>query len=283
MATKPKTEAHDFPSHITLEDAMKLSVGDPIDHRDNGGFFAIATVFEKHESKLKIHYDGYSKKYDKWCDVANVDFALPRFAPAGSISQRSSHQDHFRSLKVGDHVDFNPYTRPGQAGWKVGKIIQLGKKRDQVMVEYTFRNVRNTYWTHLDNEKEIAQYKTKQSHSHSTEWEPIDVIKALLWDSDGRSVQWIALKMGRSSADVRTQIQLQENDDCPFRSDVRIVTQILADYFRMNCTGQMNKNELFQRIQENKYDINEEQFKNIIKHLHNKNKVFYIDPMVHQL
>eukprot|EP01083_Nonionella_stella_P184088 667090_1 len=78
MATKPKTEAHDFPSHITLEDAMKLSVGDPIDHRDNGGFFAIATVFEKHESKLKIHYDGYSKKYDKWCDVANVDFALPR-------------------------------------------------------------------------------------------------------------------------------------------------------------------------------------------------------------
>eukprot|EP01084_Bolivina_argentea_P035753 66245_1 len=207
MATKPKTEAHDFPSHITLEDAMKLSVGDPIDHRDNGGFFAIATVFEKHESKLKIHYDGYSKKYDKWCDVANVDFALPRFAPAGSISQRSSHQDHFRSLKVGDHVDFNPYTRPGQAGWKVGKIIQLGKKRDQVMVEYTFRNVRNTYWTHLDNEKEIAQYKTKQSHSHSTEWEPIDVIKALLWDSDGRSVQWIALKMGRTIDDVRKTIR----------------------------------------------------------------------------
>eukprot|EP01083_Nonionella_stella_P085429 236915_1 len=283
MAAKPKAQDFVvFPSHITLEDAMKLSVGDKIDHRDNLGYFAIATVLEKQGSKLKIHYDGYPIKYDQWCDFEFV-FALERFAPKGSISHRPSYQDHFRSLQVCDHVDINPRLPGMFSGWEVGTIVRFSKTRGQVNVEYTYQRKKRTIWTHLDNEKEIAQYKTKQSHSHSTEWEPIDVIKALLWDSDGRSVQWIALKMGRSSADVRTQIQLQENDDCPFRSDVRIVTQILADYFRMNCTGQMNKNELFQRIQENKYDINEEQFKNIIKHLHNKNKVFYIDPMVHQL
>eukprot|EP01083_Nonionella_stella_P015981 44681_1 len=65
--------------------------------------------------------------------------------------------------------------------------------------------------------------------------------------------------------------------------NVRNVTQILANYFRVNRIGQMNKNELFKQIQEDNVDMNEDELENILKHLHDKNKIFYIDPLVHQL
>eukprot|EP01084_Bolivina_argentea_P221805 375592_1 len=183
---KPKAEAQDFvmfPSHITLQNAMKLAVGDKIDHRDNIGYFAIATVLAKNGSKLKIHYDGYPNKYDRWCNI-KFPFELCRFAPAGSISQRPSYQDHFRSLRVGDHVDIlNPRLPGNGGGWKVGTILRFSKTRGQVRVEYSdLGGIEKRVWTHLDNDKEIAQYKTKQSHSHNTEWEPIDIVKALLWN-----------------------------------------------------------------------------------------------------
>eukprot|EP01083_Nonionella_stella_P184091 667101_1 len=65
-ASKPKTklDMKPFPSHMTLEDAMKLSANDTIDHRDSVGRFAIATVSEKNGLKLKIHYNGWGPQYD---------------------------------------------------------------------------------------------------------------------------------------------------------------------------------------------------------------------------
>eukprot|EP01083_Nonionella_stella_P301848 1037886_1 len=211
---KPKAEAQDFvmfPSHITLQNAMKLAVGDKIDHRDNIGYFAIATVLAKNGSKLKIHYDGYPNKYDRWCNI-KFPFELCRFAPAGSISQRPSYQNHFRSLRVGDHVDIlNPRLPGNGGGWKVGTILRFSKTRGQVRVEYSdLGGIEKRIWTHLDNDKEIAQYKTKQSHSHNTEWEPIDIVKALLWDSDGKSLHWITRQLGRTKYDVKRKIILEK-------------------------------------------------------------------------
>eukprot|EP01084_Bolivina_argentea_P035754 66246_1 len=76
----------------------------------------------------------------------------------------------------------------------------------------THISVKRGPFGHLDNEKEIAQYKTKQSRirSYSTEWDPIDIVKALLWDSDGKSVLWIASEMGRTINDVKTKIREQK-------------------------------------------------------------------------
>ncbi len=47
-----------FISHMCLEDAMKLSINDKIDHRDIAGAFYPATIQEKDGTKLKIHYMG---------------------------------------------------------------------------------------------------------------------------------------------------------------------------------------------------------------------------------
>eukprot|EP01083_Nonionella_stella_P318981 1168430_1 len=72
-----------FESHMTMEDAMKLSVHDKIDHRDLVGRFVFATVSEKQGSKLKIHYHGWSRKWDTWSDFS---VELHRFAVSSSIS-----------------------------------------------------------------------------------------------------------------------------------------------------------------------------------------------------
>eukprot|EP01083_Nonionella_stella_P105089 302100_1 len=100
-----------------MEDAAKLSVHDKIDHRDQVGLFVVATVTEKQGSKLRIHYDGWSCKWDTWSDFSTE---LPRFAVAGSISLRPSHRAEFRGLEKGDYVDINPSQR--HFGWKVGEI-----------------------------------------------------------------------------------------------------------------------------------------------------------------
>eukprot|EP01083_Nonionella_stella_P118514 353828_1 len=65
--------------------------------------------------------------------------------------------------------------------------------------------------------------------------------------------------------------------------NVKNVTQILANHFRVNRIGQMNKNELIQAIKDDNIEMNADQLEKILKHLHDTNKVFYIDPFVHQL
>eukprot|EP01083_Nonionella_stella_P218603 783819_1 len=161
-ASKPKTklDMKPFPSHMTLEDAMKLSANDTIDHRDSVGRFAIATVSEKNGLKLKIHYNGWGPQYDTWSDVS---VELHRFASAGSISSRPSHHRQFNELKKGDSVDINPLH--SHAGWKVGEILRLDAKSGQVCVAYEYFDTlsikTHLYWTHLDNADEIALLHTK--------------------------------------------------------------------------------------------------------------------------
>eukprot|EP01083_Nonionella_stella_P166665 557871_1 len=159
-STKEDDAEHDdvppFVSHMTMEDAMELLVHDKIDHRDQVGRFVFARVSEKQGSKLRIHYDGWSCKWDTWSDFSTE---LPRFAVAGSISLRASHRAPFNALKKGDYVDINPSQRhfgglldaksgqvkvvyehldPSQRhfGWKVGEIRRLDATSGQVQVVY---------------------------------------------------------------------------------------------------------------------------------------------------
>eukprot|EP01084_Bolivina_argentea_P038454 71086_1 len=60
-----------FPSHMTLEEANKLQIHDKVDHRDQVGVFVYATVKEKQGTNLKIHYDGWSRKWDTWSDYSS--------------------------------------------------------------------------------------------------------------------------------------------------------------------------------------------------------------------
>ena len=43
-------------------------------------------------------------------------------------------------------------------GWKCGTIKTMDSNSGQVEVEYKHGDQNNTYWTHLDNEDEIAEY-----------------------------------------------------------------------------------------------------------------------------
>eukprot|EP01083_Nonionella_stella_P140215 429406_1 len=45
------------------------------------------------------------------------------------------------------------------------------------------------------------------NHQSEISWEEIDIIKALLWNSDGKSMQWIASELKRSEDDVRKKIK----------------------------------------------------------------------------
>eukprot|EP01083_Nonionella_stella_P166666 557875_1 len=151
-STKEDDAEHDdvppFVSHMTMEDAMELLVHDKIDHRDQVGRFVFARVSEKQGSKLRIHYDGWSCKWDTWSDFSTE---LPRFAVAGSISLRASHRAPFNALKKGDYVDINPSLR--HFGWKVGEIRGLDAKSGQVQVGYEYLDKNYLHWAHLDDEE----------------------------------------------------------------------------------------------------------------------------------
>ena len=67
-----------FPSFLTLKDGYKLQINDKIDHRHSCGKFYIATVCEKQDSNLKIHYDKLPEKFDIWSDFRCSPFDFSR-------------------------------------------------------------------------------------------------------------------------------------------------------------------------------------------------------------
>ena len=151
-----------FESHMQLQDAFKLKVHDKIDHRDQVGRFVYATVSEKQGTNLKIHYDGWSRKWDTWSDFQKE---IHRFAKAGSISKRPAHR--FKQLKKGDYVDINPTQR--HPGWKCGEIRRLDQKSGQVQVVYESADKNYLYWAHLDNKHEIAEFTSRSGTVHATQ------------------------------------------------------------------------------------------------------------------
>eukprot|EP01084_Bolivina_argentea_P288841 495828_1 len=140
--------------HLKLQDAFKLKIHDLIDHRDEFGVFALATITHKHGTILKIHYEGYDDKWDAWSDFEKE---LHRFADPFSISQRPAHR--LQGLKCGEFVDVNPgWMHSRISGWRQGKIMGHRQGSGQVLVSYMYDGKSRLYWTHLDNTAEIASY-----------------------------------------------------------------------------------------------------------------------------
>jgi len=188
------TEMPPFDSHMTLQDASKLSVHKKIDHRDQVGRFVFATVSEKQGTSLKIHYDGWSRKWDTWSDF-NAE--IHRFAVAGSISKRPAHR--FGHLKKGDFIDINPTQR--HPGWKCGEIRRLDQKSGQVQVVYESMDKNYLYWAHLDNAAEIAEFTSKSGTVHATQVELQSGLKGDGAGGGGHGMQ----QSGSSSKSQRSQ------------------------------------------------------------------------------
>jgi len=64
---------------------------------------------------------------------------------------------------------------------------------------------------------------------------------------------------------------------------VKGVTSGLATYFRVNRVGQVKKDVLLKKINEDGAGMTQDELNQILKHLHEKNKIFFLDPVVHQL
>ena len=147
-----------FQEQTCIQDFSKLKVDDMIDHQDTMGRFLYAKIIDMREigSKFKIHYDGWSSKWDIWSDYENFP---EKFAIAGSISKRPAHR--FKELKVGDYVDINPLrTHPG---WKPGKIRSLHKTSGQCHICYKHGDKLLYYWAHLDDAEQIAEFESKST------------------------------------------------------------------------------------------------------------------------
>eukprot|EP01083_Nonionella_stella_P314128 1130556_1 len=113
----PNTE---FPSHMTYSEVSQLEQNDAIDHRDYQGRFCAATIKQKFGTSLKITYDEYDNKYNKWIDYSKTK-AIQCFVTRGAVSERTPHR--MTDTKKGDTVHINPnpcinpMRRGGHGGW----------------------------------------------------------------------------------------------------------------------------------------------------------------------
>eukprot|EP01083_Nonionella_stella_P192172 710644_1 len=144
-----------FISHMTHDEVSKLTKHEKIDHRDSVGRFVFATISEKQGTNLKIHYDGWSRKWDVW---SNYSIELYRFAKHKSISLRPAHR--FTDIKPDHFVDINP---KHVVGWTAGIVRRKDRKSGQVQVSYWDgkKDTRSLMWVHLDDETMITEIGTK--------------------------------------------------------------------------------------------------------------------------
>eukprot|EP01084_Bolivina_argentea_P075632 137085_1 len=143
-----------FNSYLTTQEIQTLKHGDFIDHRDDVGRFALATIVDSVPSNLnlKIHYVGWNDKWDTWCSYVNEPH---RFAKPRSISRRPRHR--LMDIKIGSHIDINSLKHPG---WRIGQVRRLDVNSGQLQVVYPFAAQNMLWWIHFDNITEIDAFGT---------------------------------------------------------------------------------------------------------------------------
>eukprot|EP01083_Nonionella_stella_P272642 924679_1 len=151
-------EVIDFMGTLEFNECNKLQIGDHVDHRDDVGRFLLATIVDKDEYKVKIHYEGWNSKWDTWCDYK---LETHRFASPRSISRKPNTR--FRDLKIRDYVDINPIQR--HRGWRVGQIRRMDKYSGQAQIVYKEDGQEFLYWAHLNNPQEIAPFMTRAAET----------------------------------------------------------------------------------------------------------------------
>ena len=163
-----------FVKHMTLQQAVKLRVGDKIDHQNDCYNFWPGIVEEINCSSLKIHYEGKDEVYDEWCDYKED---LHRFAIRDSITKRKAHR--LTELKIKDWVNVNPVRFDPDLGWVPAQITEMDSDSGQIQVvlkeKYSDKHNR-WYWVHLDNIDEVRPlqflscHKEKDTLSEHLDW-----------------------------------------------------------------------------------------------------------------
>jgi len=80
------------------------------------------------------------------------------------------------------------------------------------------------------------------------------------------------------------RVKRSESDNAGNSEIAKHVTTKISHYFRVNRTGQVTKQQLLAKINEDgDGEMTQEELDTILSSLHSQNKIFYLDPMVHQL
>jgi len=80
------------------------------------------------------------------------------------------------------------------------------------------------------------------------------------------------------------RVRRSEADDAENSENLSLVTQNISNYFKANRTGQVEKSELLVQInKDGDAEMSQDELDKILKRLHAQNKIFYLDPVVHQL
>lgn len=93
-----------------------ISVGDTIDAKDSEGRWFDSRIVEVDRDRVKVHYNGWSSRWDNWCDRKDEQ-----------IQPHLTHTDDWRRLKVGDALEMRG---PGEkALWYKGFVKEVDGSR----------------------------------------------------------------------------------------------------------------------------------------------------------
>ncbi|ETO21090.1 hypothetical protein RFI_16114, partial [Reticulomyxa filosa] len=175
-------------------------------------------------STLKVHYEGWSRKWDCYSDYKQE---LYRFARAGSISKRQAHR--FRQLKKGDFVDINPKMR--HEGWVVGEIRRKDKKSGQVQVVYEKDNKNYLFWAHLDDNESIAEFMTESGNVNRSQ---IDVEKHIKHKDDQQQVpEAKRVRSKKKPTDSETLLQIRAQKFFKVENEVIDNKYVIGDWLEV--------------------------------------------------
>merc|ERR1719411_1176808 len=91
-------------------------------------------------------------------------------------------------------------------------------------------------------------------------------------------------RKNEESPSGKKRVKHSESDNAGNSEIAKHVTTKISQYFRVNRTGQVTKQQLLVKINEDgDGEMTQDELDKILQALHEDNKIFYLDPMVHQL
>jgi len=240
--------------------------------------------------KHKIFTTDFCKKY--------VDFAKKQYKPVLTDEACEEIANKYGELREEERSQTLPITArcletiirlsTAHAKLRLSKTVQL-EDVDAAMEILTFA---------LTNDAEAQPMNKRRGGGNDEEEDDMDV------DSDDEDEEKAAAEKEskkkrkkrkqpdeqsaapESPSKKRRASKKRPQQDAAQEQRTKLVTSSLASYFRTNRTGQCKKDQLLQKLNSEAKDEAKwtmEELEAALKRLHEENKIFFLDPMVHQL
>eukprot|EP01084_Bolivina_argentea_P167281 290354_1 len=250
----------------------QLQIGQKIDHLNKSKKYCVATIIDKSDTRMKVHYDGWNSKGDEWSDYKHESH---RYAKAGSISKYTNYIKYFalNDNKKNESNDNIQYMREIEKKLKIcckvieQKILPFMKKiSKQTFTEYlyyvhyylfqTFINIKlKAFVTNEPNFNRFCNIYNEfynnilNEISIETDTQQLQIDKQILLinyknKNDSIISDFDRDKMGKITLKWHTinDTQMYCNDISPFRCLAVKRCQYLLDIFQQNFIKQHTHN-----------------------------------------